>query len=159
MNNRGWGFSAFLVLCAILGGALIFAVYIGVNKLNIPIENREDTNKTEETVKNEEPKKEEPKEEIDYSSQYKKLEKTIANAAKLYIIDTNRNNETSEHLIITLKSLEEKDYILPVYDIKDRNIKCIGYVSVGLDKELTYTSYIKCGSNYVTDNFTERNAE
>ena len=57
MNNRGWGFSAFLVLCAILGGALIFAVYIGVNKLNISIENREDTNKTEETVKNEEPKK------------------------------------------------------------------------------------------------------
>ena len=50
--------------------------------------------------------------------------------------------------------LKENGYLDEIKDIKDKDTECTGYVEFVQDGGvITYTPYLKCGSNYETEGY------
>ncbi len=126
MNNKGWGLSDMLVLCAILVFALLVAVIVYYNTFGDSfIEDKP-------TIS---------------ASDYAGLELKAENAAYSYV---NDNSLTTEDTIkVSISKLIDEGYLEKLND--SNNVRCTGYV---LYDGKDYNAYIKCGSNYKTSGYT-----
>lgn len=159
MNNRGWGLKIMIVWICVLGVALFISTSIAVEKLNLEITGNETINtSTDNDIKEEATSKVDKKIDIDYNKEYKKIEENMKKATNNYILDMQYTEVDANHLKLDLASLESNGYIDFVYDLKDNTIKCTGYVNVGYaDDKFNYSPFLKCGKNYETKGFVQRN--
>ena len=126
MNNKGWGLSDMLFICAILVFALLVAVIVYYNTFGNSLAYDEPTIST---------------------SNYAGLELKAENAAYSYV---NSNSlETEDTVEISISKLINDGYLEKFVD--DNDTKCSGYV---LYDGVDYNAYIKCGSNYTTSGYS-----
>ena len=89
-------------------------------------------------------------------SGYKNLEKDMVSAAKEYYKLNKIKIEKGESYKITMEKLVKYNHIS-----NDLTEECTGYTLIENNKtlegdyEIEYTAYIKCGNNYISDNYTE----
>lgn len=157
MNNNGWGLKVMIVWICVLGVALFISTSIAVEKLNLKITGNETIDTSiDNNIKEEATSKVDNK--TDYNKEYQKIEENMKKATNNYILDMQYTEVDANHLKLDLASLESNGYIDVVYDLKDSTIKCTGYVNVGyVDDKFNYSPFLKCGENYKTKGFVQRN--
>lgn len=130
MNQRGWGLST------LIGFLLLFGFFLVIVAI-LYNQNFSDINDNKEKIKEEES----TEEIIDYTE----LENILEEGAKEYI--SSKKNKT-DSMIITLNDIE---IYLPkkLIDLKTGE-ECMGY-AIYFKKQIT--PFIRCGSNYQTDNY------
>ena len=125
MNNRGWGLSDMLAICSVLAFALLVAVIVYYNTFG-------DVKETEIPT-------------LDVSN-YAALELKAENAAYSYVADNNIKTDTE--IQIKIDDLLVEGYLHEFYDNEKQS--CTGYVNYD---GISYSAYIKCGSNYTTSGY------
>ena len=129
--KNGWGLSTMIVFCSIIGICLIFSIVM--YKSNVE-EKLETNNLSNEEV-------------IDKT--YLGLEEDVALYSKEYF---NSNEDDT----VSIKKLIELGYMEPVYDLKNKTLKCSGYVvKTKVSEKYNYNTYLKCGDNYETAGYLE----
>ena len=86
---------------------------------------------------------------------YKELENKMEETTLKYIIENYTDEET---LLISKATLMEKEKMSEIYDLKNKNLICNGYVEASnIFTNIQVKAYISC-QNYVTKNYdTEKN--
>ena len=134
LNNKGWGLGALIAGVGVFAIALLIVVII-VNKnlreLGLVNSNSDDK-------------------KYDYTV----LEKKVEDSAVKYINKKGIENDTT--VTLTIKKLEQEKYLDNIYDLKDKNKKCSGYVIITKkNNNLSYVSYINC-YNYKTTGYDSK---
>lgn len=137
MNEKGFGSKEFIIVIAV-----IFVSMLIIMSLFRSITSMADSNT-----------KIDKQEEITYQD----LEKELKEAAERYQNDNYTGNiEDKDVWTLSYSMLKENGYIDEIRDIKDKSTECTGYVEFIQDGGLiTYTPYLKCGSNYKTSNYNK----
>ena len=123
LNNRGWGLQAMLAGVLVLMIALVI-IAILVNKL---------TNDTFESINSS-------------NEVYKIFESKVLEASKKYQSNYYSNIESGDEIVVTVEKLKEKNLLT----INEETAICTGYTIIKNDSKITYHTYIKCGSKYMT---------
>lgn len=133
LDNKGWGLGALIAGIGVFAIALLVVVIIVNNNL-----------KELGLVKTK------PKEVYDYTV----LEKKVEEAAVKYTNKINIDNDTS--LTITIKKLQNEKYLQDIYDLKNQNRKCSGYVIISKkNNKINYDPYLNC-YNYKTFGYSSK---
>lgn len=136
MNQKGFGLKEFVIAVAI-----IFICFFIVMSLTKDVINEENNTQTEEATE----------------TTYEDLTKKLKNAAERYQNDNYSGNiDNTETWILSYSMLKAEGYLEEIYDISDSSLECSGYVVFVQDgMTITYTPYLKCGSNYITDGYDD----
>lgn len=146
MNKKGFGLTEMIVIIVALT-ICIAIVSIIYNQNFKALSEKKDLNDTEIKMTTKDNEEVENNKEVK-SDKYIDLEDKIKNASKSYI---EKNNLKTEKVIVTTQRLIENNYIKQLLDPKDETILCKGYVIY--DGNDGYSPYLKCGSNYMTENY------
>lgn len=141
MNNRGWGLRVMIALCSVLVAAFfIVVIIISTNFFGLL-----------------KPKKTQIS-QIDQTRTYDSMELDMITATKKYIRKIYNNElEENDPLYIKVSSLQNEKMLSVLYDVEDDGIECSGYVMVIKEsRETRYEPYMKCGKNYVTQDYISR---
>ena len=130
MKKNGWGLSTMIIFCSIIAFCLIFSIVMYKLYIEPSI-----ARKTEDK----------PKEYNIVNKTYIGLEEDVALFSKDYFKSNDKD-------LVTLKTLVEEGFMESIYDLKDKSIKCSGYVTY---KEHSYHTYLKCGNNYETSGYVK----
>lgn len=126
LNNRGWGLRLMILFVLILMFALVVVATLVNTKFSNLVGNK-----------------------FDYSS----LENKVVVAAQKEQTSSNRYIEEGRQNIITVKKLQELEYLS---DLSDNTNTCSGYAIISKKSgKLVYNAYIKCGSNYKTTDYNK----
>ena len=126
LNNRGWGLQAMLAGVLVLMIALVI-IAILVNKL---------TNDTFESLNSS-------------NEVYKIFESKVLEASKKYQSNYYSNIEQGDEVVVTIEKLKEKNLLTT----NEETAICTGYTVIKNDSKITYHTYIKCGSKYMTSGY------
>lgn len=151
-NSKGWGLQAMLVFCLIFFIFLIIAVFLIVNSFKSLPNNSSDSNSnpaisnSDSNSDSDAPKKD-----------YKDLEQMMIDATSNYILNNYTDKELDfDHIIVTLNTLVEKEYIEQLYDVDTNRSKCSGYVDIEKEESgITYKPYLRCGLHYKTSGYNK----
>lgn len=140
MNEKGFGLKEFIIIIAVVFVSLliIMSLFRNVSSNN---DNHSQVNQEEKQEKT-----------------YKDLEQELKLAAERYQNDNYSGNiENSEVRTLSYSMLKENGYLDKIKDIKSKDAECTGYVKFTQDGGvITYTPYLKCGSNYQTKGYNEK---
>lgn len=141
LNNRGWGMGTFIAGIGVFAIALLVIVILVHNGAQI-LEPNHDVDsslnpKYDETI-------------YDYT----KLENKVIKSANEYATDKYSESLDDDTLItVTLKKLQKENYLDNIYDLKNTNSKCSGYVSFYKKNNIfNFEPYINC-KNYKTKGY------
>ena len=146
MNEKGWSLKDFIIIIGIIFGTLLIAVslwkvtFSSIFKRNS--KPAEINNKEEQTIN------------------YENLESKLKTAAIKYQNDNYQGNlESKETWVLTYELLRKENYLKDrIFDIQDNKTECTGYVVFEKDgSKFTYTPFLKCGSNYKTNDYNSNN--
>ena len=145
MNQKGFGLKEFVIIIAV-----IFICMIIIMSLYQTIFSQAEV----EPVPESEP---EETEKISYQD----LEEELKKAAERYQNDTYQGNiENTEVWTLSYSMLKEKKYLDKLTDPNDKNTECSGYVEFVQDgAQISYTPYLKCGTNYETKGYDDNNLQ
>ena len=137
MNQQGFGIKEFIIFVAVIFISLIIIMTLMQNTVT-----KQSTDTNQEEV-----------EKVTYQD----LEKELKLAAERYQNDNYSGNaEDSETWILSYSMLKENQYLDEIKDIQDTDTECTGYVEFVQDgMEISYTPYLKCGSNYKTKGYDD----
>ena len=137
MNEKGFGLKEFIIMFAVVFVAMLIIMSLFKNI----------SSKTE----TEPQKTQEEREEVTYQD----LEQKLKKAAERYQNDNYSGSiENPEVWTLSYSMLKENGYLDEIKDIKDKDTECTGYVKFVQDGGIiTYTPYLKCGSNYETKGY------
>lgn len=141
MNEKGFGLKEFIIMFAVVFVAMLIIMSL--------FRNISSKTKTEPQEKQDE----EEREDVTY----KDLEQELKLAAERYQNDNYSGSiENPEVWTLSYSMLKENGYLDEIKDIKDKDTECTGYVKFVQDGGvITYTPYLKCGSNYETKGYDE----
>lgn len=141
MNEKGFGLKEFIIMFAVVFISMLIIMALFRN-----ISSKAETEPQEKQT-------EEEREEVTY----KDLEQELKKAAERYQNDNYTGSiENPEVWTLSYSMLKENGYLDEIKDIKDKNTECTGYVKFVQDGGvITYTPYLKCGSNYETKGYDE----
>lgn len=141
MNEKGFGLKEFIIMFAVVFVAMLIIMSLFRNI----------SSKTE--TEPQEKQDEEEREDVTY----KDLEQELKLAAERYQNDNYSGSiENPEVWTLSYSMLKENGYLDEIKDIKDKDTECTGYVKFVQDGGvITYTPYLKCGSNYETKGYDE----
>ena len=142
MNEKGFGLKEFIIVIAV-----IFVSMLIIMSLFRSMSSNTDTNPQSN--------QEEEREEVTY----KDLEQELKLAAERYQNDNYSGSiENPEVWTLSYSMLKENGYLDEIKDIKNKDNECTGYVEFVQDGGvITYTPYLKCGSNYETEGYDAKN--
>ncbi len=87
-------------------------------------------------------------------SLYQVNERTMVSAARNYLImnEISTPSNIGDTIVINMDELKENKLMSDIFDVKDENTKCVGYIIVLKSSETSYefTPYLECGVNYVS---------
>jgi prepilin-type N-terminal cleavage/methylation domain-containing protein len=93
---------------------------------------------------------------------YKEYEKELVNSTKNYTVENIKMlpKQINEKTKITLQDLQSKDYVEEIKNPKNESEKCVGYIEVEkiATGDYNYSSYIRCGNDYMTTGYDESKA-
>ncbi len=141
MNEKGFGLKEFIIMFAVVFVAMLIIMSLFRN-----ISSKTETEPQEKQA-------EEEREDVTY----KDLEQELKLAAERYQNDNYSGSiENPEVWTLSYSMLKENGYLDEIKDIKDKDTECTGYVKFVQDGGvITYTPYLKCGSNYETKGYDE----
>lgn len=88
-----------------------------------------------------------------YSKTYELDLKALKSAAKDYVINNSIRLDNNGQIFINITQMVNENYIEEVKDPQTKEI-CEGYVRVTMvSDEYNYDPYLKCGENYISDNY------
>lgn len=125
LNNRGWGLQVMLACVLVLMIALVI-ISVLANKV----------------FKN----MLEPIDGSSTSNIYKTFESQVLEASKKYQSTYYSNIEQGDEIVVTVEKLKEKNLLTT----NDDTSICTGHTIIKNDSKITYHTYIKCGSKYMT---------
>lgn len=141
LNNKGWGLGTFIVGIGVFAICLLIVVILVHNGAQVLEPNYNPNNELNS--------------EYDYN--YSKLEDKVIIATKNYVNDKYNNIVDDDTLMtLTIKKLQKDNYLDTLYDLKNTNKKCSGYITFyKKDNQINYQPYINC-KNYKTYGYEER---
>ena len=90
-----------------------------------------------------------------FSSSYTSIENKMVSSAKKYY-NSNPNllpKEVGGKVRVSIATLVDEELIKEVYDVKDKNNKCSGYVEVTkVEDDYSYIPFLTCKGNYEPNN-------
>lgn len=142
LNNRGWGLSSIIAGIGVFAVALLIVVVLVNNSIK---ELSPDYDKNNEYI---------DEDKYDYSV----LEDKIVLAAEGYANKKDSQDFDEDTLItVTIKKLQKENLLDPIYDLKNNNKKCSGYVTFSKkNNRFKFEPYLKCGNNYQTKGYERR---
>lgn len=135
-NNRGWGLSTMLILCAIIGFALIVSAVIYDRTFD-------DNLLPNPTIK----------ENPEQIKKYDELEQDVIEATQKYVEKYYTNLPVGSKVSVSVKQLQKEKFLKEL--VAEPNIICSGYASFEkVNGKVEYHSYIKCGNEYTTRGYS-----
>ncbi len=125
LNNRGWGLQAMLACVLVLMIALVVIAVLANKVFKNMLE---------------------PTESSSPSNVYKIFESKVLEASKEYQKEYYNNIEQGDEVIVTVEKLKEHNLLTS----NEETAICTGYTIIKNDSKITYHTYIKCGSKYMT---------
>ena len=147
MNNKGFGLTEVIVF--IVTSLITLVICVIVYDKNFGNITKVDTSDTTQIIG--ETVKEEIIDDINTKNnrEYMELVEKMVNASKIYI--SNNYTGKTDRITIKLSKLVGEDYIDQLMDPNDAETICTGYIIYdGVDY---YEPYLKCGTNYQSNNY------
>ncbi|MBP3766395.1 MAG: hypothetical protein J6G98_04375 [Bacilli bacterium] len=157
MNNKGFTlqdllfFISFFLIILVICVIVIDRNFMNINSEVDDIKHVSEVKKLENVEIIEDKNKEESKEDNKKITGYDILLEKMVSTAKVYVT-TNYTGKT-DRIIIKTSKLVSDEYMEDLYDPKDKENKCIGYIVY--DGNNTYSPYLRCGENYKSENYDE----
>lgn len=157
LDSRGWGLQELIVGLSILFFCLLLVVILINQNFKQLEQNFGGGNLSSESSGETSQERPEEEPEEGYSS-YKEIEAAMVSAAKKYNTAIyGADLQEGDNLTVTLNSLIRDDYLEKIYDIKDEDTVCTGYVTfIKEGSNVSYSPYLKCGKRYQTKGYLER---
>lgn len=134
-NNHGWGLSTMLILCAIIGFALIVSAIIYDRAFDENLLPNSNIKKDPEQVES-----------------HDVLENNVIEAAQKYVDKYYQNMPAGSKVYVSVKQLQVEKFLNELVD--EKNIICSGYASFeSINSGVEYKAYIKCGNEYVSKGY------
>ena len=155
MNNKGFELIELIIFIVVSLIVLVICTIVynqNFGKIDIPETDEptqivEDSSNTENVIEDDE--QEEQTNQL--NTEYDELLQKMISSSKIYISDNYTG--TTDQIIIKLSKLIDENYITELTDPKDDDTTCKGYVIY--DGTSSYDAYLKCGTNYVSENYNE----
>lgn len=136
LDNKGWGMALFIFFIALFVVALAVSVILLKDNFEGYWPETENSN-TKPSL-----------------GSYTKIEDSMVVSAKKYVADNHQSLVVGDKFRITLYQMQQKKLIGIIYDVKNSNLECDGYVQFSKTETTEkYEPYLKCGSNYKTDGY------
>lgn len=150
MNNKGFGLTEVIIFIVAAMITLVVCVIVyDKNFGNINTEGLDEATQIIGESVNNETDEEDSDINDRKTKEYKELTDRMVNASKIYI--SNNYTGKTDQIIIKLSELVSKDYMDQLLDPNDAEVICTGYIIY--DGDSYYTPYLKCGENYISDNY------
>lgn len=153
LNNKGWGFSAFIAFIAVFFIAIIL---ISIGAIRLGISSKQDVSKLPVTEVSPRPTHNPTSSDLstnidDYTDVINNYKNQLIDGTKSYIKDTNTSIALADTFTITVVALVRDNYISKL-EIKGNT--CTGYVTVFNNSgTYEYKSLLSCGNGYVTESY------
>ena len=153
LNNKGWGFSAFIAFIVVFFIAIIL---IAIGAIRLGISSKDDVSTLPVTEVSPSPTHDPTSSSLNtsddnYTDVISNYETQLIDGAKSYIRDTNTNVAMDDTFTITLVALVRENYISKL-EIKGNT--CTGYVTISNSSgTYKYKPVLKCGNGYTTESY------
>lgn len=138
MNNKGWGLSTMMVLCGIIGFALIVSAVIYQNAFHDEILPSQPDSNNNGVV----------------TTSYKEMETKLVESAIKYTEKYYPNLKENDTIYVSVKQLQVEKLLEELVD--SRSNVCSGYISFqNTNGNILYKPYLKCGTAYTTDGYNK----
>jgi len=164
MNNGGWGLRAFILFCTFFVLAILLVVFTVNNVFpflsgddSYLVEGNTGLNKDDDDINSNIPNND-GNVTVPENTTYESLEQTVNDAALKYAQEYYKEVPGGDRYTVTLNSLIDEKMMTQIYDAKNNKTKCSGYAQFIKNDDGTFSTdaYIKCGSNYTSNNYVER---
>ena len=135
MDHKGFTLNELLLYLGVIGFALILSTVLFQENFK----RLEDTMKPNESFR----------QDVTYT--YEDMEEDLMAAATKYMMQKYQSNNMPNAEKIEMETLNNAGLFIKIYDPRDLNQKCDGYVQFEKkDRAYSYNPYIKRGKNYET---------